>query len=160
MVSRLPRVASLLVDHMCDGDSPNEISLVVSYVTNDRATFCWLGDLEKLVLKISMETWIYAAQRSILPLIMVVRAVGYLSLDWMTSNRRLLWWVKFHPDTSDTTKTSILSSNSAGDVTSGCTGLQIHIYCSYRNHTEGSLDNQDTPDTHSFFHLGTRVKTH
>lgn len=139
-----------------DGESPNNISIVAHYAIKDGATFCWFGDLETAFMEdihddidLRQATIIFAPHHG--------RKSGRLPQVWLDDIKPKIIVVGNAPSQhlEYYKNFNTIKQNSAGDVTFDCDGSKVHIYCSSNTYSEGFLVDEDKPDAHDGYYIGT-----
>lgn len=141
-----------------EGESPNNISPIVTYSLNDGAEIIWMGDLES-----DFQEKIQDAV--ILPSVDVLfaphhgRDSGRVVTKWldeMSPNLIIIGEAPsqhlcYYPDHYSITQ------NSAGDITLDCAGDKIHIYVSNEEYSVDFLENEYMSDAYCGYYLGTLI---
>ncbi len=141
-----------------DGESPNNISIIAHYAINEGATFCWFGDLETSFMEdihddidLRSSAIIFAPHHG--------RKSGRLPQSWLDDLKPKIIVVGEAPSEhlEYYRNFNTIKQNSAGDVTFDCDGSKVHIYCSAKAYSENFLEDENMPDAHGGYYIGTIV---
>lgn len=136
--------------------SPNNISIVCRYKYNGGAVFSWFGDLETDFME-NIRDSIELEKSSVIFAPHHGRKSGRLPQSWLDEldpkiiivgeapSEHLEYYRNFNT----------IKQNSAGDITFDCDEGKIHIYCSKEGYSESFLKDENKPDEHGGYYIGT-----
>jgi beta-lactamase superfamily II metal-dependent hydrolase len=139
-----------------EAESPNNISTIITYSINDGPTFIWKGDLEsdfqekvKNVISLPSTDILFAPHHG--------RATGKVCAEWLAQMSPGIVIIGEAPseylDYYSGYKT--ITQNSAGDIIFDCSDNKVHIYVSSKTYRVNFLKNENRPNDHGAYYLGT-----
>ena len=138
-----------------EGNSFNNISIIMKYSLNDGAKILWMGDLETdFMEKIKDEIIIDAADILFAP--HHGRDSGKVPADWLESINPKIVIIGEAPseELNYYTGYNTITQNSAGDIILECVSGKTHIYVSNPDYSVDFLDDKNMPDTYGKY-IGT-----
>lgn len=138
------------------GNSPNNISPIITYSLENGTKFMWLGDIESdFVEKIKDEiAWdeidiLFAPHHG--------RDSGKLPSDVLEKLNPKIVIIGEAPskDLNYYNGYNTITQNSAGDIIFECITNKVHIFVSKKNYSVVFLDNENQYDRNSGYYLGT-----
>ena len=138
------------------GESPNNLSIIVSYSLENGVTMMWFGDLETEFMKnitddvdIPTADIIFAPHHG--------RKSGRLPSSWLKKINPKIIVVGEAPskDLEYYSGYNTIKQNSAGDIVFDCVVRKVQIYCSISAYKESFLENEKLKDKFGCSYLGT-----
>jgi len=139
-----------------EGESPNNISPIVTYSLNEGAEVTWMGDLEssfqekiKATISLPSVDVLFAPHHG--------RDSGKVVQKWLEEmspnlivigeapSEHLCYYAGY----------ACITQNSAGAITFDCTGSKIHIYVENEDYSVEFLKNENLPNSFGGYYLGT-----
>jgi len=132
-----------------DGESPNNISIIMNYVIEDGTSFIWMGDLEKDFME-NIKNEISLPKANVLFAPHHGRKTGKVPKKWLEEMNPDIIIIGEAPsediDYEWYDEYNKITQNSAKDITFECTNKKIHIYVSNDEYSVDFLedDNMNT----------------
>jgi len=138
-----------------EGQSPNNISCILSYKLEGGATMLWMGDLETEFME-KVEEDLQLRRADVLFAPHHGRHTGKVPAKWLDAIRPQIVVLGECPsDELDYYEGyNTLTQNSAGEIVFLCEAGKVHIYLSNHNYSVDFLDDEGKPDTYGKY-IGT-----
>jgi len=139
-----------------EGESPNNISIIMQYSVDEGAKVIWMGDMESdFQEKIKDEITLPSVDVLFAP--HHGRVSGKVIPEWLDEMNPSLIIIGEAPSQylNYYQGYNTITQNSAGDITFDCVDSKIHIYVSEYDYNVDFLDNERMPHSIGKYYIGT-----
>jgi beta-lactamase superfamily II metal-dependent hydrolase len=127
-----------------EGESPNNISPIITYTMNEGVEIVWMGDLETEFMENIIDK-VSFSKTNILFAPHHGRDTGKVPEKWLKKMSPQIIVIGEAPskDLNYYQGYNTITQNSAGDITFDCDGKKVHIYVSEDDYSVDFLDNEN-----------------